>query len=208
MKMLWNKYMPKISAIKQQVKRADRYSIYVNSKYVFSLSEAELLKTGLRIGQEFTQKELEDLRKAAVLDKGYDRALNLISRRSRSRWELEDYLKRKDYEPEAIENILGALSEKGYVDDHDFAKRWVENRRLLKTTSQRRLRQELKEKRVANDIIDQALEEDETDEREVLRELVERKRKQTKYQDDLKLMQYLSRQGYNYDDIRIVLKEL
>jgi regulatory protein len=150
---------------------------------------------------------LEDLKKAAVLDKGYDRALNLISRRPRSRWELEDYLKRKDYEPEAIENILGALSEKGFVDDYDFAKRWVENRRLLKSTSKRRLRQELKQKRVADDIIDQVLEEDETDERKVLRELVERKRRQTKYQDDLKLMQYLSRQGYSYDDIKSAITE-
>lgn len=197
----------KITDIKQQVKRVDRYSVYVDGKYSFPLGESELLHIGLRIGQEFTETELDGLKYKAVIDKGVDRALNLVMRRPRSRWELEDYLKRKDYAPETIASILNILSEKGYIDDSDFARRWVENRRLLKATSKRRLRQELKQKRVEDDVIDEVLAADETDEREVLRELVERKRKQTKYQDNLKLMQYLSRQGYNYDDIKSVLEE-
>lgn len=200
--------MPRITAIKQQVKRTDRYSIYVDAKYSFSLSESELLNIGLKLNQEFTEVELTELKDKAVLDKAYDRVLNLIMRRPRSKWELQDYLKRKDYDEEVISETLKRLGERGYVDDHDFAKRWVDNRRLLKSTSKRRLQQELRQKRVNSEIIDKVLAEDETDERDVLRELVERKRKQTKYQDNLKLMQYLSRQGYNYNDIKSVLNEL
>lgn len=198
----------KITDIKQQVKRADRYSIYFDEKYKFSLSELELLNQGLRIGQEFSKEELAELKQKAVLDKGYDRCLNLISKRPRSEWELQDYLKRKDYDQEEIESILNMLSDRGYVDDTSFARRWIENRRLLKATSKRRLRQELRQKQIADDIIDITMQEDDTDERDILRDLVERKRKQTRYQDDLKLMQYLSRQGYNYDDIKSVLNDL
>jgi len=197
----------KITAIKQQVKRADRYSIYVDGKYAFSLSEGELLNTGLRINQEFTETELIELKDKAVLDKAYDRALNLISRRPRSEWEMRNYLKRKGYEETVIQETLNRLSISGYVNDLDFARRWVENRRLLKATSKRRLTQELRQKRVNDEIVEQVLSEDETDEREVLRELIARKRKQAKYQDNLKLMQYLSRQGYNYDDIKSVISE-
>lgn len=199
--------MPKISAIKQQVKRADRYSIYVDKKYTFSLSESELLVTGLRIGQEFTEAELNDLKDKAVIDKAYDRALNLIMRRPRSEWEIRDYLKRKEYEETIIQKIVNRLSKRGYIGDRDFATRWVESRRLLKSASKRRLQQELRQKRVADEIIQEVLEADETDEREVLRELVNKKRQQTKYQDNLKLMQYLSRQGYNYHDIKSVMDE-
>jgi len=197
----------KITAIKQQVKRAERYSIYVDGKYAFSLSEGGLLKAGLGINQEVSQAKLAELQETAVLDKGYDRALNLISRRPRSEWELQDYLKRKDYEPDAIQKILNMLSDRGYVNDADFARRWVESRRLLKATSKRRLRQELKQKRVPDEIIDEALAADETDEQSVLKELIAKKRQQTCYQDKLKLMQYLSRQGYNYDDIKSALAE-
>ena len=42
---------------------------------------------------------------------------------------------------------------------------------------------------------------------EVLKELIERKRKQTKYKDDLKLMQYLTRQGFSYDHIKTALNK-
>lgn len=192
----------KITDIKQQVKRVDRYSIYVDGKYAFPLGESELLNIGLRIGQEFTDLELEQLKQKAVIDKGFDRALNLIMRRPRSEWELRDYLKRKDYDETCTGSVLVRLKERGYVDDADFAGRWVESRRLLKNTSKRRLHQELKQKRVPDEIINEVIENDDTDEREVLRELVEKKRKQTKYQDKTKLMQYLSRQGYNYGDIK------
>ncbi|MES2970721.1 MAG: RecX family transcriptional regulator [Patescibacteria group bacterium] len=198
----------KITDIKQQVKRADRYSIFIDGKYVFSFSENELLNTGLRIGQEYTETELDELKNKAVVDKAYDRSLNLIMRRSRSEWELRDYLKRKEYETEIIDKILNKLSERGHVNDEDFACRWVENRRLLKATSKRRLMQELRQKRVSDDIIQAVLEADETDEQSVLLELIVRKRKQTKYQDDLKLTQYLVRQGYSYNDVKEVMATL
>lgn len=198
--------MPKITDIKQQVKRQDRYSIYFDEKYLFSLSEAELLSAGIKIGQEFSLGELEELKKTALFDKAYDRALNLISRRRRSVWELRTYLKAKDYEPDVIELTLNRLSDKGYADDRAFAEAWVANRRLLKSTSKRRLVQELRQKRVPDDVVQHVLEADETDEMDILKDVITRKRKQTRYQDDLKLMQYLVRQGYNYGDIKEALE--
>lgn len=197
----------KITDIKQQVKRNDRYSIYGDGKYIFSLSENELLNLGLKIGQEFSPEELEKLKDTAVLDKAFDRCLNLISRRRRSQWEIEQYLKQKGYEPELIEKILNMLSIRGYVDDSAFAEAWINNRRLLKNTSKRRLQQELRAKRVPDEIISQALENDEADELEVLRELIAKKRTQTRYKDKEKLMAYLISQGYNYSDVREALAD-
>lgn len=197
----------KITDIKQQVKRHDRYSIYVDGKYVFSFSESELLNLGLRIGQEFEAGELEKLKKTAVEDKAYMRSLDLLARRARSEWELRDYLRRKDYETDTIEKIVNRLSEAGYVNDKKFAEAWVNNRRLLKATSKRKLWQELKQKRVPEDSINEVLAEDETDEQQVLKDLIAKKRNQSRYQDDQKLIAYLLRQGYNYDDIKTVLAE-
>lgn len=197
----------RITAIKQQVKRQDRFSIYVDQKYLFSFSQNELLNSGLKVGQELTEEQLDSLKNSAVIDKAYDRALNLISHRPRSEWEIRDYLKRKDLDNPEIDVVINKLRDRGYLDDADFARRWVATRRLLKSTSKRRLMQELRQKRISGDIISQVIEEDETDERQVLIELIERKRRQTKYQDKLKLMQFLARQGYNYDDIKSVLEE-
>lgn len=198
----------KITDIKQQIHRPDRYSIYIDGVYTLSFSANELLELGLRPGQELTAAELEELKDKAVVDKGYSQTLNLIMRRPRSEWELRDYLKRKAYDKTVAELILNMLSNRGYVNDEDFARRWVAARRLLKSTSKRRLTQELRQKRVADEIIQSVLAADETDEQQVLRELVQRKRRQTKYQDDQKLMQYLIRQGYNYGDIKSVLSDI
>ncbi len=197
----------KITAIKQQVKRVDRYSIYADEKYLFSFSEGELLASGIRIGQVLDESRLAELKDKAVIDKAYDRTINLVSRRPRSEWELQDYLKRKDYEPQVRDVVIEKLRGRGYVNDEDFAKRWVENRRLLKPMSARRLSQELRQKRISDDIIQRTLEADETDEVDVLKELVERKRKQTKYKEDVRLMQYLARQGFSYELIKQAMSQ-
>ena len=198
----------KITNIKQQIKRPDRYSVYIDDKFSFALSETELLSQGLYSGQELTAEELATLKDDSVRDKARYQALGQVSRRMRSEWELRDYLKRKEYAPEVIDFAVSWLAEYGYIDDKKFADAWVRNRRLLKATSSRRLRQELRQKHVKDDIADEVLAEDETDEKQVLREVIERKRRQAKYQDKLKLMQYLSRQGYNYSDIKEVLDEI
>lgn len=195
----------KITDIKQQVKRADRYSIFVDEKYSFSLSELALLNSGLRIGKELSTDELEALKDTSKRDKAYNRTLSLLARRARSEWEIRDYLKRKDYEPEVTDEIVKRLYGNNLLDDVSFARMWVDNRRLLKKTSRRRLMQELKQKRISEDIIGQVLEEDETDEVLVLRQLIERKRTQTRYQDEQKLMQYLIRQGFSYGDVKEAL---
>ncbi len=197
----------KITAIKQQVKRQDRYSLYIDGKYNFSLSENDLIGSGLGIGQELSEQDLQSYKDQSALGKAYDRALNLISHRPRSEKELRDYLKRKDYDESQIKSVMALLTERGYVNDQDFAQRWVATRRLLKLTSQRRLHAELRQKGIASDIIAQVLADDETDQSQVLRDLVARKRQQTKYQDDLKLMQYLARQGFPYDEIKTALGE-
>lgn len=196
----------KVTDIKQQVKTAGRYSIYVDGKFSFGLGESALMTSGLRVGKELSTAELDDLKDTARTDKAYNRALGIIARRPRSEWEVRDYLKRKEYEPELIDSLIQRLYEAKWLDDTDFAKRWVENRRLLKATSKRRLSQELKAKRVSDDIIQGVLLDDETDELELLKELVARKRRQSRYQDTQKLMAYLLRQGYDYGNVKDALK--
>ncbi len=197
----------KVTDIKAQVKREGRYSIFVDGKYSFSLSENELLNAGIKIGQEFDEAGLEKLKQTAVEDKAMMRAYDLLARRQRSTHEMREYLKRKDYEPELIEKILNKLSDREYLDDEKFARAWVENRRLLKSTSKRRLMLELQQKRISSEIISLVLEEDETDEQQVLKDVITKKRTQTRYNDEQKLIAYLLRQGFNYSDIKAVLAE-
>lgn len=197
----------KITAIKRQERLKGRYSIYVEEKYAFSLSAEVLLGEKLYQGQEIEAAQLKAYKKLSQDDKAYNLALAYVARRLRSEWELADYFRRKGYDEALSAQILKRLKALGLVDDEKFARAWVNDRRLLKSVSKRRLTQELRQKRIADGIIADVLAADEADERQVLRELVERKRQQSRYKDNLKLMQYLARQGFGYDDIKAVMQE-
>ena len=127
--------------------------------------------------------------------------------RPRSQWEIEFYLKRKDASPALTETILSKLSKVGLIGDEQFAQAFVNDRRLLRPASRRKIIMELRRKRIADDIIQRVVGDEAADEHSALSAIIERKRQQTRYQDDLKLMQYLARQGFNYGDIKSALKK-
>jgi regulatory protein len=197
----------KITGIEAQVKTKGRYSVFVDEKFAFGISEQGLINSGIRIGTEITKDELEKLSEDAHTDKLYNMALGLIARRPRSEWELQDYLKRKKLDQPTRDKIIKRLRELGYVNDQDFAQRWVENRRLLKPISKRKLILELKQKRIRDDVIQGVMHSDETEDIQAIKQEITKKRRQTRYSDDTKLMQYLARQGYGYQDIRRALNE-
>lgn len=195
----------KITRIVQQQKRTDRYSVFVDDKYSFSLSESALLESKIHSGQELSKQQVGEFKKLSSDDKLYNQTLRYVAMRPRTRWEIETYLERKGASPALTEQILNKLSIIGLIDDDKFARAFVADRRLLRPTSRRKLIAELKKKHVPNDIIEQAVGSEREDERAALKEVIAKKRKQAKYQDDLKLMQYLARQGFNYDDIKTAL---
>lgn len=194
-----------ITAIKQQVKRRDRYSVFVDGKYAFSLSEGGLIDSRLASGQQIDGTKLSELKKSAGLDKAYGNALRYVAMRPRSEWEMQDYLRRKQIDEPAAREIIGRLKDLGLLSDMDFAQAWVSNRRLLKNTSRRRLEQELKQKHVPADIISKVLSDDQTSDRSQIREIIAKKRR--RYPDDQKLTQYLMRQGFGYDDVKSAIAD-
>jgi regulatory protein len=195
----------KITKIVHQQKQQNRYSIFVDDAYAFSLSESALLESGLVKGQELGREQVSEYKQLSADDKLYNRALRYVAMRPRSVWEVEFYLKRKDSPAPLIEQITNKLKKFGYLDDLKFAEAFVRDRRLLRSSSVRKIILELRKKHVPSDVIERVTKEDETDEGAMLREVVAKKRRQTKYQDDLKLMQYLARQGFSYSDIKTAL---
>lgn len=195
----------KITAIKAQVKNPERVSIYVDEKYSFSLNHAQLLESRLRIGLEFDDEQLVALKHASDMGKAYERALNFAMIRPRSRKELEDYARRKKWAPADAQEIIDKLVAKRYLNDANFARAWIESRSLGGKTSLRRLRLELRQKGVADDIVNEAFAKSNFDESSALKQLIAKKRKLSRYQDEQKLMQYLARQGFSFDDIKTAL---
>lgn len=207
----------KITAISIQTRDKNRVNVSVDGKYRFSLDVFQLVDLGIKVGTEYSDKELTNLEQESQFGKVYSRALEYSLMRPHSAREMRDYLYRKTrptrtktgemksgVSTDLTERVFDRLKEKGYIDDEKFARYWVENRSLRKGASLRKLSSELAAKGVERSIVDRLLSESErTDENELIK-VIEKKR--DKYPDNQKLMVYLARQGFSYDDIKSALK--
>lgn len=206
----------KITSISVQAKNQDRVNISVDGQYRFSLDIFQVGDLGVKVGKEYNEEELVELETESQFGKLYGRTLEYCLLRPHSIREVRDYLWRKTrdrrgkegklikgYPGSLAERVLAKLEQKGYVDDEKFARWWVESRNLVKGTSLRKLRAELQAKGVAGQVIDAVLaESDRNDESEIKKIIA---KKQVRYPDEQKFIQYLARQGFSYDEIKSAL---
>ncbi len=94
-------------------------------------------------------------------EKYFNSAVHFLSFRPRSEKEVRDNLVKKKAPDEVIEKIISVLKKNKFLDDHEFARLWVRSRATYKQRSKLVISMELKQKGIAKDIIDEALEGDE-----------------------------------------------
>ena len=206
----------KITAVTAQQKDKNRVNIMVDGKYRFSLDIFQYADLGIKIGKDYTDEELTELETESQFGKAYARALEYCLMRPHSAKEMRDYLYRKTRDtrtktgdvkkgvaPEITTRVFDRLTEKGYIDDEKFTRYWVENRNLTKGASKRKLTAELRSKGVSQSIIERFLSESTRSDEDEIAKIIAKKR--ARYPDDQKLMQYLARQGFGFDDIKQAL---
>lgn len=213
----------KITDITIQMRNPDRVNVSVDGKYRFSLDIFQVTELGIKIGKEYNEDELVELETESQFGKLYARALEYTLMRPHSAKEVKDYLWRKtrttkvrvrdtnEYKDrpgvaQAIaDRVFGRLFDKGYLNDENFARYWVENRQMRKGISQRKLVAELRAKGVEQAVIEQAVQNSPREEKSEIDKILAKKRH--KYDDDQKLIAYLMRQGFSYDVVRTAITE-
>ena len=191
----------RISKVSPTVKTAGRYNIYVDGKYSFSLDELQLVQNGLHSGLEISEAQLEQLKSESDFGKNYIRAVDLISRRLRSEREIRDYAFRKQWTKSNTERVIERLKARGYLDDRRFAELFFSSRHQSGRYSLKRIRLDLVKKGISSDIIDDLCQAN--GDSAALLKLI--KKRINKYDDENKLIAYLARNGFRYDDIKAAL---
>lgn len=197
-----------ISNLKPQVSNPGRVSVFINNRYKFALSLNSLAEAKLKIGQLLSQTELKQLAALAVDDKAYINALNLLSRRPRSELELRQYLSRRSYPDSTIAKTLQRLASLGYVDDAGFARQWVANRRNFRQASSLKIRFELRQKGINDQLIAEALGETAASDEQAIKQLIAKKLRSSAKPTYQQLMAFLLRRGYHYSTVKQALKDL
>lgn len=188
-----------ITALKVQNRNKERINVYLDDNYAFPVTVAVALT--LKKGQYLTDKEIEQLKSQDEQDKAYQHAIRYLGFRARSRQELEQYLGEKGYSAAVAAATIQRLLDQNYLDDEAFARWWLENRERFRPRSQRALRYELRQKGIANEVIETVLAD--LDEEELAWAAVSPKL--THWQNfeaeklKQKILSFLSRRGFTYE---------
>ncbi len=137
-------------------------------------------------------------------------ALAAIGRRSLSKRQLSDHLRKRGTSEEIIERTLLRLEEMGYLNDLDYARDFADRSR--RKSSKRAIIQGLKERSIDQEIIDWVVEDfSDDDEFELALKFAEKKWRPGSNDDEgmrRRLHASLMRRGFSSETISNVLREL
>jgi regulatory protein len=138
-------------------------------------------------------------------------ATRQLAFRARSTAELRKSLADRGFGDEAIAEVIERFLELGYLNDAEFARRWIANRDQIAPRGSRLLRQELRQKGISADLADETLAEAELDDLETARRLAERRMDRLRDLSPDKARQrlagYLERRGFSHEIVRKIDRE-
>ena len=148
-----------------------------------------------------------------VLTKARNTAYRYLTYRPRSRAEIIQKLHDREFNQEIIEAVLADLARFGYINDLQFADQWAQSRIRLRGFGRRRIEQELKNKGIDREIIQEVFGKLFVDGAEIeTAKLVAGKKIQTMKCVDRetrrrRLAGFLERKGFSFEIIRTVLRD-
>jgi regulatory protein len=202
-----------ITKIEQQKRAYQRYNVYINEEYSFSVHEDVLVSCRLIKGKEIQKEDVENIVKEEERKKIERAGIHYLSFRPRTVTETRRHLKTKEFDSDLIENAIETWIKQGYLDDHKFAEQWVQERVQFKFKGSRILQEELRQKGVSSPIIQIVLENiDDGHEKNGCLQLARKKIKSLgdleDYRNKAKLFQYLQRRGFQLDTILSIYQKL
>ena len=202
-----------ITKLEPQKNNNKRYSVFVDGDFLLGIDANLVIEYQLQVGEEISEELIEKLLAEEDLQQAKDAAFNLLSYRQRSRQELKNRLADKGFSPGIIRQVINVLDQLDYIDDREFAVSWIRDR-ISRGFGPYRVRQQLREKGIAEQIIEEQLEAeyDFELEYELAEELARKKKGRYRNKSDWearnKLKQVLKRKGFSFSVIEVVLEDV
>lgn len=198
----------KITALKTQKRNHQRVNVHLDGEFAFGLSM--IAAAWLEIGQVLGDDKIRQLLEADEIEVAYQKALNYLSYRSRSEREVSDNLRKHKFPSDVIQEVIDRLRRNRLVDDHDFARIWVENRSDFRPRGRRALSVELHRKGIQKDIIDDVLQDLNEDELAFQAAIKQSRKYQGLDWEGFrkKMVAFLARRGFSYGVAVPIVKKI
>lgn len=139
-----------------------------------------------------------------------DCAFYYINKRRHTKKELIDKLVRREYDIDVAKEVADYLEEAGYIDDSDYARRFISDAVKIKKHGMVRIKRDLSAKGVDRTVIDSVLGNLELDTESVLADLLKSKACNMDLNDEKQLNRlygFLLRRGFKFNEINSALAE-
>jgi regulatory protein len=200
--------MKKITAIEVQKRTPNRVNIHLDGEFAFGL--ARIVAAWLRVGQELTEEKIEQLIGQDARERAYQQAMLFLSYRARSELEIRKNLRKHEIPEPVVDETIERLRQDGLANDDQFAQAWVENRNTFRPRSRRMMAMELKQKGLADEAIQSAIQtvDDDASAYEAARKRAARFKGLEWNDFRRKLSEFLARRGYSYSVIAPVVTRI
>lgn len=206
--------MPKVTQVEPQKNNSRRFNIFLDGAFAFGADEDLVVEHRLTIGKIIESSMVEKLLFEAEVGKLMERMYGLFNIRKRSEREVRDYVKSLSFKRKvkgneeisiaAIELLIEKLKHKKLLSDIDFARSWVEARRRSKKLGKIAIKQELFQKGIDRDIIEEILGQTKTgDEEDLARQALEKRHIKKE-----KIYGFLARKGFDANVIKSVVEKM
>lgn len=203
-----------------------RINVFIDDKFFCALPLIEAVTLRLKKDLQLTEKQLTVIWQKNLQTRLTDLALNYLSFRPHSEKEVREHLqlKLKKFKgndvfkniqsvnsQELINDILGNLRSKDYLNDVNFSKWWIEQRQTFKKKGRKLIDFELRQKGIVDDNIEQAWlsSEEKSSEFDLAMAFVRKKshllQKLPVKNSREKIYSWLAARGFSYETIKDVI---
>jgi len=190
--------------IKKIKKIGSRYKIYLDDDTIINTFDEVIIKHNLLFKKELDINLISKIHLETSYYDAYNKAINLISKRYRSEEEIKKYLIKNNIEN--YEKLINDLKEKGYINDERFAKAFISDKLHLSNVGKDKIKKELLEHKIDEEIIDRELsliKDDIMEEKidKIISKKINNNKKDSSYILKQKTMNYLLNLGYDREMI-------
>ena len=181
-----------------------KYKVYIDGEYAFILYKKELSRYHIAAGQELEEGVWQKIRTEVIGKRAKLRALHLLNDMGRTEAQLRQKLERDGYTTDVAEEAVSYVKSFGYINDENYARIYIDSRKNRK--SRKEIFANLLQKGIDREVVDRVFEEcyEGEDARKAIAQILKKKhydpetadRKETQ-----KILGYLSRKGFGYEDI-------
>ncbi|MDI9495913.1 MAG: RecX family transcriptional regulator [Bacillota bacterium] len=205
--------MKEITKIEYQKNNKERFNIYLNDEYGFSVDISIMIDYSLKKGMVLDDGLIEDILRAEEKISVYNYGISVLSRCARTEYELRLKMQIKGFEPILIDRAISALKDHKYIDDEKYCEMYIRDKINLSNYGVRKIKEALYQKGIAKEIIEEKIKiitPESEEERAYI--LGEKKLSNIRENDTrkkmAKLSNYLIGRGFEYDTVNKTVRKL